>query len=210
MRPQPYFNQGDVTLYVGDSRVIVPQLVLPEVGLILTDPPYGVGMERGDSKRGERVIGDDLPFDPSFLLSLGLPAVLFGANAYADKLPPSKGWLVWDKTFPDMARHSQAELAWTNFVKGIRIHRQAYHGFMRKADGWLHPTQKPVALFRWILNLPWTPPGLVLDPFMGAGGVVRAAMECGRPVIGIDIEQEYVDATIRRLAQAVLPLAVAE
>jgi DNA modification methylase len=208
---KPYFERDGITIYHGDCREILP--MLPEPAVVVADPPYGVSISRGDGRRAQiqtRVAGDDEPFDPSHLLALGSPLVLFGANAYASRLPDSVGWLIWDKYHGEECQHSQAELAWTNFVKGIRIHREAYHGFMRAKDGWLHPTQKPVGLMRWVLSLPWTPAGLVIDPYMGSGPVLRAAMDLGQPCIGIEIEERYCEIAAKRLSQQVFKMEAAE
>lgn len=198
---KPYYEDSHVTIYHADCREVLPQL--SDIGVVLADPPYGVALRRGDSRNVDRVRGDGGPFDPSHLI--GYPCVLWGANAYANRLPASVGWLVWDKTHHEKSRHSQAEVAWTNFVKGIRVHREAYHGFMRRADGWLRPTQKPVRLFKWILALPWTPTaGLVVDPYMGSGPAVVAAKDMGRHAVGIEIEERYCDIAANRCAQGVL------
>ena len=200
---KPYYEQDGIAIYHGDAREIVPSL--PRPALVLADPPYGVSQNRGDLKARGTVRGDDEPFDPGYLVAMDVPTVLFGANAYADRLPASRGWLVWDKTHGEKCEHSQAELAWTNFVGGIRMHREAYHGFMRKKDGWVHPNQKPVRLFQWILGLPWTPKdGMVMDPYMGSGTAVIACKWAGRKAIGIEIEERYCDLAVRRLAQGVL------
>ena len=202
---KPYYDDGRVTIYNADCRDVLPSLA--DVGLVLADPPYGVALRRGDGRNNARVHDDDAPFDPSHLLALGVPMALWGANAYADRLPASVGWLVWDKYHHEKSQHSQAEIAWTNFVKGIRIHREAYHGFMRKRDGWLHPTQKPVGLFKWILSLAWTPTeGIVVDPYMGSGPAVIAAKEFGRRVVGIEIDERYCEVAAKRLSQEVLDL----
>ncbi len=74
------------------------------VDMILTDPPYGISYKPLRGSNGskmwgdETVIGDDRAFDPSILLNLNVPTILWGANHYANTLPPSSGWLVWDKT----------------------------------------------------------------------------------------------------------------
>lgn len=200
---KPYYQDEAVTLYHGDCREIIP--ALGTVDAIVSDPPYGVAMRRGDSRNCDPVHGDDAPFDPTHLLALNVPTVLFGGNNFTDRLPVSRGWLVWDKTHHDKSQHSQAELAWTNCVNTIRIHREAYHGFMRKKDGWLHPTQKPVELFQWILGM-LPNAALILDPYMGSGPLPVAAKNMGRKALGIDIEERYCEVAARRLSQNVLDL----
>jgi hypothetical protein len=202
---RPYYEHGGVTLYHGDCREILPRIDMAG-GLLLTDPPYGVAMVRGDSKIREAVTGDAVDFDPSHLLALNLPSVLFGANAYSDKLPAGRGWLVWDKTHHECARHSQCELAWTNCVSTVRIHREAYHGFMRQRDGWFHPTQKPVELFRWIIGLTDPALTLVVDPYAGSGPALIAAKDMNRRAIGIEIEERFCEVIATRLSQEVLDL----
>jgi site-specific DNA-methyltransferase (adenine-specific) len=79
---------------------------------------------------------------------------------------------------------------------------------IRKGDETLdHPTMKPCSLWRWILNLRWTPPGTVLDPFMGSGTTLRAAKDLGRKAIGIEIEERYCEIAAKRLQQSVLDFA---
>src|SRR5687767_14307599 len=102
-RMRPYYDHGGITIYHGDCRELLPAVAAPwDVALLLSDPPYGMGykpLRGGDgSKRFETgVVGDDLPFDPAHLLAYP-HLVLFGANWYANRLPPSGGWIVWDKT----------------------------------------------------------------------------------------------------------------
>ena len=207
---RPYYDEGGIAIYHGDCLDVLPALDLARVGVIVGDPPYGVGLNQQDgrlAKDAAKVYGDDKPYDPAPLLALGLPMVLWGANAYADRLPASRGWLVWDKTHADTCQHSQAELAWASWGGGIRMHREAYHGFMRARDGWLHPTQKPVALYLWIYaqrRFPAT--GAILDPYLGAGASLLAAKQLGRRAIGIEIEERYCEIAARRLAQGVLDL----
>ena len=128
--------------------------------------------------------------------------MLFGGNYFADRLPTASGWIVWDKMRPEDLDQATAELAWTNFVKGVRVFRFLWNGMIRASDEMLqHPTQKPVALMTWILSLRWTPPGTVLDPFMGSGTTLVAAKQLGRRAIGIEIEEKYCEIAIERLRQ---------
>lgn len=210
---QPYYSEAGIEIYHGDCREIMPALF--GVDIIITDPPYGINHPTDYASRGRsnltacndyaQVHDDDRPFDPLPLLALNCPTVLWGGNYFADKLPISSGWLVWDKERPDDLDQATCELAWTNFVKGVRMFRYRWHGMLRDGNEPLvHPTQKPVALSKWVMSLRWTPAGTVLDPYMGAGGVLRAAKDLGRRAIGIEIEERYCEIAIQRLRQEVL------
>jgi site-specific DNA-methyltransferase (adenine-specific) len=213
---QPYYADDAVTLYHGDCREIVPALGV-KPGLVLTDPPYGVDVSvdhdaragRKQAPRYRKVVGDREPFDPSPWLAYP-KVILWGGNCFADRLPPSRNWIVWDKRehTPTNAR-SDADLAWCSFpIGGIRMFRHYWNGPVRASErGYhVHPTQKPVALMHWIINQ-WTEPGdLVLDPYAGSGPVLRAAKDLGRRAIGVELDERYCEVIARRLAQDVLPL----
>lgn len=203
---EPYYKDELVEIYHGDCRELLPSL---RFDFICTDPPYGINHPTNYKTRGREklaactdymlVYEDDKPFDPSHLLAMNCPLLLWGANYYADRLPPSSGWLVWDKERPDGLDQSTCELAWTNFVKGVRRFRYQWHGMLRDGDeGLVHPTQKPVALSEWIMGLRWTPTGTVCDPYMGAGGTLKAAKLLGRKAIGIEIEERYCEIAAKR------------
>lgn len=209
--PKPYYDDGKgIVIYHGDCREILPHL--PKVDLVLTDPPYGINHPTNYAARGRGglaacqdyppVFDDDKPFDPTFLLKW--PCILWGANYYAQLLPPVSGWLVWDKERPDDLDQATCELAWTNFVKGCRRFKFLWNGCMRAGkEALAHPTQKPEALIKWCLILKWTPPGVVCDPYMGSGTTLRAAKDLGRKCIGIEIEEKYCEIAARRLQQEV-------
>jgi DNA modification methylase len=213
--PAPYYQDESCTIYHGDCRELLP-LIRP-VDLVLTDPPYGIAHPTNYKTRKRAALaecrdyapvhGDGAPYDPSPILALGKPTLLFGANYFAERLPSSSGWVVWDKERPADLDQATAEIAWTNFVKGVRVFRYLWNGMIRAGDERLeHPTMKPAALWRWVLALRWTPPGVVLDPYMGSGTTLRAAKDLGRKAIGIEIEERYCEIAAKRLAQMVLPL----
>lgn len=210
----PYYDDGTCVIYHGDCRELLPELAFDA---LIADPPYGIDLDtdywrpcRPASKTYPRVQGDDQPFDPTHLL--GYPrVVLFGANHYASKLPESRGWIVWDKVTRNdvrVATISDAELAWTNCLPRTRVFRHMWNGGFRDSERGisLHPTQKPVALMRWLLGLLSEPGETVCDPYMGSGPVLRAAKDLGRRAIGIEIEERYCEIAARRLAQEVLAL----
>jgi site-specific DNA-methyltransferase (adenine-specific)/modification methylase len=203
---------GNCTLYLGNCLEVMQQVPKKSVDVVITDPPYGINHPTNYKGRGrgklaacnefpERMIGDDKPFDPSPFLSY--PCCFWGANYFADKLPISSGWLVWDKLRPDNLDQATCELAWTNFVKGVRRFQYRWNGMIRDGNEKLvHPTQKPIALMKWILSLRWTPKGSVYDPYMGSGSTGIACVQLGRKFIGCEIEPRYFDIAVERIKEA--------
>ncbi|GAG20370.1 unnamed protein product, partial [marine sediment metagenome] len=194
---KPYYEHTGITIYHGDCREILPRL--DPVDLVLTDPPYGISHPCKYKSRGRgalaqcrdypNVYGDDKPFDPAPYINQ--PAILWGANHYANRLPNSGGWAVWDKQRPDSLDQSTCELAWSNIIKGVRRIAYLWNGMIRAGkDELFHPTQKPIEVMRWCLLLKWTKDKQsILDPFMGAGTTLRAAKDLGRKAIGIETEE---------------------
>lgn len=219
----PYYQDESVTLYHGDCREI--DLPSPsEVALLLTDPPYGVSESTNRASRGRGqmtasldfapVHDDDKPFDPSLWLAYPR-SVLFGANYFADKLPLSSSWIVWDKLdglktdkrdvgFDDNA---DCELAWSNLGGPARIISVRWKGMLKGDDRDVvrhHPTQKPTGLMTRIIAA-WTKPGdLVLDPYMGTGPVGVACQRLGRRYVGVEIIEKYCEVARSRMAQGSL------
>lgn len=206
----PYYSHAGITIYHGDCREALPGLAFDS---ILADPPYGISYKPLRGSNGskmwgvETVRGDDVAFDPNAFVSSGRAAILWGANHYADRLPASAGWLVWDKT-PSGIRegfiYSHAELAWTNTATRVHKFSLDWQGCDRNGEGFFHPTQKPVSLMRWCIG--FLPEGTILDPFMGSGTTLVAAKNLGRKAIGIEIEERYCEIAAKRLAQEVMPL----
>ena len=213
---KPYYSDDAVCIILGDCRDIMP--TLPKVDLVLTDPPYGVGLQTAyaANQRGNLtaahdyppVHGDDAPFDPAPWLAFP-NIIMWGANYYASRLPDQGQWLVWDKrdgiAFNDQA---DAELAWTRGTGGTvpRIYRHLWNGMLKDSERdqvRVHPTQKPIALMRWCMG--FFPDALtILDPFMGSGTTLRAAKDLGRKAIGIEVEERYAEIAARRMSQGVL------
>jgi site-specific DNA-methyltransferase (adenine-specific) len=209
-RPWKRFEQiGQCSLYLGDCREILPYI--EGVNALVSDPPYGISYKspsgRGETVRGDYPIihGDDQPFDPTPFLGYS-QVVLFGANHYADKLPPSAKWLVWDKRDGGTPNNnSDCELAWVKNGGSARLIRHLWNGMLKaseKDDRRVHPTQKPVAVMEWVLKQATKEGDLVLDPFLGSGSTGIACLKLGRRFVGIEIEPTYFDAACARLRDA--------
>ena len=152
-----------IDIYCGDCLEIMP--LLPKVDLVVTDPPYGIGVNtdwvnRKDgewAKESRPIIGDDKPFDPTPLFRFK-NIITWGANHYADKLPPSADWLVWDKrrgaSITKGWNAPDCELAWTNLGCGCRYFSHLWEGYKRQSEigQHYHPTQKPIQLMKWAIQ----------------------------------------------------------
>lgn len=215
---QPYYDHNGICIYHARCEDVMPTLA-ERPALVLTDPPYGVNFNPGGGNgvtsktftSDARVAGDTEPFDPSPLLKLNAPLVLWGANHYADKLPPSSSWLVWYKKdgLPSID-YADCEMAWSNIGGPARIYNHIWHGMIRASERGQrrpHPTTKPVALMRWcLLRAKLAPGALVLDPYMGSGPVAQACKELGYRYIGIELVEEYCARAVCRLSQEVMEL----
>jgi site-specific DNA-methyltransferase (adenine-specific) len=199
---------GNATLYLADCADVLPQL--GHVGAVVTDPPYGIGYDGRRSYVSPRAHGGRRAYEfrdwdgapPSrelvaTLLAMSDKALFWGANFFADVLPPSGKWLVWDKG--QRIDQSDGELAWTSEYGALRI--CTVNRVALAQDGAEHPTQKPVALMRWCLAQ-LRPAGVILDPFAGSGSTGVACALDGFPFVGIERDPAYFEIACRRIAQA--------
>ena len=216
---KPYYEDEAVTIYHGDCREILPLLDV-KTDLVLTDPPYGIeySAQRQSypgAKQFENVRGDDNLEMVAWLLSQVTDRttfIIWGANNFPNLIPFPGIWLCWDKRVIDEADAVFGwpfELAWVSKRKGKAHLYRIQHGGAINADGFqmprLHPTQKPVSLFKRII-LDYKGQS-ILDPFMGSGTTLRAAKDLGRKCIGIEIEERYCEIAAKRCSQTVMDLS---
>lgn len=188
---------GGCELYLGDCMEIMP--TLGAIGAVVTDPPYGIGITRSNRLSTSRGFGgqtwDDEAADMSWLVPMGVPAIVWGGN-YFD-LPAHRAPLVWDKNnagrdFADF------EMAWTNLDM---VARRFIFRPMNMDGGKQHPTQKPEQLMKWCLD--FIPANLlILDPFMGSGTTGVASAKLGRRFIGVEREPTFFDVACERIRKA--------
>jgi DNA modification methylase len=114
---------------------------------------------------------------------------------------------VWDKE--NTGNFADGEMAWNNLEIALRIKRHLWNGMIRKGgENRYHPTQKPLALMKWCINLAGDVQ-TILDPFAGSGTTGRAAKDLGRKAVLIELEERYCEIAARRMAQEVLPMFIA-
>lgn len=225
---EPTVSTELYSLYFGDSCKNLLDLPagsvhfpLGTIGAILTDPPYGMGIGKmGFANNRTSILATSNDYSGMAqwdderlskkqiknLIKLAPTAIVFGGNFYADYLPPSRCWYVWDKK--DGGKYSSdyadCEMIWTNIDAPARIIRHTWHGMiqqdMARKEERFHPTQKPVAVVRRLI-LDLTKPGdLVIDPFMGSGTTCIAALQTGRRFVGFDNNEYYFSIAQQRIA----------
>lgn len=187
---------GNATLYLGDCREILP--ILPKVDLVLTDPPYGIGIAANPVRQmHEKLDWDSSTPDKELIdscVSLGKVAILWGGNYF--RLDPAQCFLVWDKIQPHDFSLAMCEMAWTNKKGPAKMHRQSVLSYSKE-----HPTQKPVELMEWCIAHA-KEVETVADPFMGSGTTGVACANMGKTFYGIEREPKYFDIACRRIEQA--------
>ncbi len=207
------YQLGDHVLVCGDVREHLPT---ERVALALHDPPYGISIVEkglGDGKRHgnaaaprgkfDPIAGDNEPFDPTPVITHAARThVLWGANHYADKLPPSAAWIVWDKRVELPSNgFSDAELAWVSKGGSVRIIRHTWNGMIRdseRGEPRVHPTQKPVAVHAMIVEMFTEPGELVFDGYAGSGTTLLACEQLGRKCYTVEKAPAYCDQVIAR------------
>ena len=223
-KPGDLWALGEHRLLCGDATVAadVERVMGGErAALGLHDPPYGIGIGKQGlgggvkNRRGKPKAGrdkypseswDDARIDPRTCLSSADVVVIWGANHYADKLPPKPGWIVWDKRESlGPNDFSDAELAWCSAGNTVRIIRHMWSGLCRKAGEEagprlrrVHPTQKPIAVMATIVSEKSERGDLVTDWYAGSGTTIIACEQLGRRCRAIEIEPRYVDVTCQR------------
>ena len=204
-----------VEVWLGDCLEIAP--TLQGVDAVISDPPYGMNLNTDNSRfcggtkgnmakrgngigtgKGKGIIDDDKPFDPSPWLAWE-KVVLFGSNHFGARLPVGTK-LIWIKRLDDAFGSflSDAEEAWMKGGHGIYCKRDLTMNAEAKTRQ--HPCQKPVPLMAWCMEKAKVPEGAtVLDPYMGSGSTIIAAIRTGRKAIGIEKDPEHFKNAVERI-----------
>lgn len=183
--------------------------------LAVVDAPYGInqGGEKNKTRscmamsKDYKPFQDDKPPDAGYfaeLFRVSKNQIVFGANHFISKIPiDSSCWIVWDKQNGEND-FADCELAWTSFQSAVRIFRFRWQGMlqgnMKEKEMRIHPTQKPVSLYRWIYQNYAKAGDKILDTHLGSGGSRIAAYDAGLDFVGCEIDKEYFDKQEERFA----------
>lgn len=185
--------------------------------LAICDPPYGIGAARSSFMRTGKQTGKSLavsglnytekdwdggtPSDEYFaqLRRVSENQIIWGGN-YFD-LGPASAYLVWDKDNGEN-RYADCELAWTSFKGAVRKFTWKWHGMLQEEmsnkEQRIHPTQKPVALYKWLLTNYAKPGDKILDTHLGSQSSRIAAWDLGFEFVGFELDVDYYKAGCER------------
>lgn len=188
--------------------------------LAIVDPPYGINAAElfgGDTRKSgngcamkssfeKKGWDESIPTREYFeqLERVSKNRIVWGANYMTNYLPPSMGWIVWDKD-NGTTKFSDCELAFSSFDNALRKFKYTWNGMiqgdMKNKEARIHPTKKPVKLYEWLLTNYAKPGQRILDTHLGSGSSAIAAHNLGFDFVGMELEKDYYDAAVKRFEE---------
>jgi len=171
---------GNLTFYNADNLEIMRGMKDNEFDLAIVDPPYGIGIsgnpvrQQHTRKSWDDAIPDKEYFDQLFRVSKN--QIVWGGNYFG--LPPTQGFIIWNKVQPENFSLAMCEYAWTSMNTPAKIYKKRIVGADK--DGRIHPTQKPVALYDWLIKNYAKQGDKILDTHLGSGSIAIAIEKANR------------------------------
>jgi len=205
-----------ISLIHGDCLQALRSYADNHFDLAIVDPPYGInvaktgkvgGNNAGKAKDyGAKEWDKQPPNDEYFrqLFRVSKNQIVWGANHFISKMPfDSSCWIVWDKD--NSGNFADCELAWTSFDTAVRKFQWRWNGMlqqnMKDKEERIHPTQKPVKLYRWVLDNYTSEGDLILDTHLGSGSIAIACHQMKRKLIAYEIDAEYYQKACKRFEE---------
>lgn len=202
-------------LYLMDCMEGMKQFPDKHFELAIVDPPYGIGEDglknhsRGKLAKSKQYTPKEWDREPPSieyfkeLLRVSRNQIIWGANHFISQIAyDSSCWIVWDKVNGE-TDFADCELAWTSFKTAVRkfVFRWSgmLQGNMKNKENRIHPTQKPVALYTWLLNNYAKPGDKILDTHVGSASSLIACHKLGFDYIGFELDKDYHEAATKRL-----------
>ncbi len=195
------------TVYCMDCMEGIKKYPDKYFSLAVIDPPYGIGEDglKNHSRVGQveatKYIPknwDKTPMSLSYfeeLMRVSAHQIIWGANHFIENIPNANAscWVVWNKE-RQAQDFADCELAWTSFQRGVKMFTFAWDGFrqgdMKNKEKRIHPTQKPVALYDWLIKY-YYQEGIILDTHLGSQSSRIAALKAGIPFVGFELDEDY-------------------
>lgn len=185
------------TVIQGDCLEVMKTFADKSFDLVLTDPPYGIGIasnpfrQKFEKEDWDNAVPTKEYFDEIFRVSK--EQIIWGGNYFA--LPQSRCFYVWDKVQPQDFSSAMCEQAWVSRQAPAKLFKSRVVTELK-----FHPTTKPIELMRWCISF-FPEAQTILDPFMGSGTTLVAAKYLNRNATGIEISPKYCEIARKRLAQ---------
>ena len=204
---------GDATLYLADCMDIVRDMPDKAFDLAIVDPPYGIGLKgenpiknKSDPESVFKTAWDQsAPGQEYFdeLKRVTVNQIIWGGNYFLDILGYCKAPILWDKLNGE-SLYADGEFAWTSpgLPRNLKIFRHQWCGAFKDSERGnikIHPTQKPVALYKWLLSRYAKPGDTILDTHGGSGSSVIACMDSGHSITWIEKDEDYFNAALERI-----------
>lgn len=207
------FCDGRIVMINADCQAVMAEIKDREIDLVLTDPPYGIGIDGGigggvlakkshfEKMGWDKSSPQKMIFDKIFTISKN--QIIFGANHFISKIPfDSSCWIVWDKDNGEND-FADCELAYSSFKTAVRKFKWRWQGMLQQnmanKDEKIHPTQKPVALMSWCLNNYSKENDLIFDAFAGSFTTAIACIRTKRRFIGCELNETYFEKAVERV-----------
>ena len=188
-----------------DNMLLMARYPDNHFDLAIVDPPYGIDVKTrvfDDGKKWDSEIPKKEYFDELFRVSKN--QIIWGANYFLDYLGATPCYIVWDKKMTDKHLMSMSEFAWTSFKTKNLIFRQppvGDRGFYNIDGTRIHPTQKSIKLYEWLLINYAKKNNKILDTHLGSGSIAIACHNLKYDLTACELDKEYYDAAIKRIEQ---------
>lgn len=184
-----------------DCMVALREMRDKQFDLAIVDPPYGIGINSsgrlghygGKGKSWDNVAQDGFYFCE--LMRVSKNQIIWGANYFS--MQPTRCFIIWDKQQPKDVSFADSEYAWTSFDESAKTFRMRPQ--CADSDGRIHPTQKPVALYKWLLKNYAKEGDTILDTHLGSGSIAIACHDLGFDLTGYELDADYYAAALARL-----------
>ena len=188
-----------ITITNEDNMLLMARYPDNYFDLAIVDPPYGIGISSNPVRQQHKKKNWDnkIPLEKYFneLKRVSKNYIIWGGNYFIDYLNNSQGFIIWDKKQPENFSLAMAEFAYSSIQSPAKIFRYS----VLTEQGKIHPTQKPVALYKWILDKYAKENDKILDTHLGSGSISIACHDYGFELTACELDKEYYDKAIERI-----------
>jgi len=201
-----WVDKKGINLYHADCMEIMAQMPDNWADLAIVDPPYGIKINMNQGRRAGQELKhkakkwDSRPPDDCYyreLCRVSKEQIIWGANNFG-WIPPHNGWIVWDKDITGDVGFSKAELAYCSRANAVNMVRIRAQSGAETYNNKIHPTQKLVKLYQWLLKNYAKEGDRILDTHLGSGSSAIAAHYAGHDFVGMELDKDYYEAACKR------------